>query len=102
MAPCVTILQISMMSSRKGFFSLAARVGLVVMPSMTPESAPWRISSRFAVSRKNFIFSPLDCFDVLQGLKPLVRIQADIAAKTATYKTFVRLGSAYSAEETTG
>jgi hypothetical protein len=31
-------------------------VGLVVMPSMTPEAAPWRISSRFAVSRKNFIF----------------------------------------------
>jgi hypothetical protein len=31
----------------------------VVMPSITPEAAPWRISSRLAVSRKNFIFSPV-------------------------------------------
>ena len=37
MAPFFTMSQISRMSSRKGFFSLAARVGLVVTPSRMPK-----------------------------------------------------------------
>src|SRR4029077_6428561 len=55
-SPFFTMLQISMMCSRKGRLSLAISVGLVVMPSITPSETPWRISSRFAVSRKNFMF----------------------------------------------
>src|SRR5882762_2907032 len=54
--PSFTILQISKMCSRKGRFSLAIRVGLVVTPSITPSATPCRISSKFAVSRKNFMF----------------------------------------------
>src|SRR5580700_4589381 len=54
--PSFKILAISRMCSRKGRFSLATSVGLVVTPSITPSDIPCWISSRFAVSRKNFIF----------------------------------------------
>src|SRR5579863_9879486 len=54
--PSFRILAISRMCSRKGRFSLATSVGLVVTPSITPSDIPCRISSRFAVSRKNFMF----------------------------------------------
>src|SRR6266851_313429 len=59
--PSFKILAISRMCSRKGRFSLAISVGLVVTPSITPRDIPWRISSRFAVSRKNFMLvAPFD------------------------------------------
>src|SRR6202521_1213890 len=54
--PSFKILAISTMCSRKGRFSLATSVGLVVTPSIPPSDIPCRISSRFAVSRKNFMF----------------------------------------------
>src|SRR5512135_2416211 len=54
--PSFKILAISRMCSRKVRFSLAISVGLVVTPSITPRDIPCRISSRFAVSRKNFMF----------------------------------------------
>src|SRR3954451_22788486 len=52
-----TMSQIAAICSRIGLPSFAIRVGLVVTPSTMPHSAPFRISSRFAVSRKNFIWS---------------------------------------------
>jgi len=41
------------------FSLLAISEGLVVTPSTIPQAAPFRNSSRFAVSRKNFIFVSL-------------------------------------------
>src|SRR4029450_3464100 len=56
-----TIEQISSTSGRNGRFSLAASDGLVVTPSTTPSALPSRLSFTFAVSRKIFIGSSLDC-----------------------------------------
>ena len=51
-----TILQISAMCCLKSTFpSLETRVGFVVTPSHSPSAAACRISSRLAVSKKNFI-----------------------------------------------
>src|SRR2546425_12140838 len=47
--------QISRTCSRNGRFSFATSEGFVVTPSSTPRDVPWRISSRFAVSRKIFM-----------------------------------------------
>ena len=52
-----TIRQISAMSSSNFRFSFEQREGLVVTPSTIPQLASSRISSRFAVSRKNFMSS---------------------------------------------
>ena len=57
-----TILQISAMCCLKSTLpSFEIRVGLVVTPSARPRAAALRISSRFAVSRKNFIRPPTNC-----------------------------------------
>ena len=50
-----TIEQISPATSSKGRPSFEIRDGLVVTPSSTPRATASRISSTFAVSRKNFI-----------------------------------------------
>ena len=49
------VLQISTRISSGSPFSLASRLGLVVMPSTTPSVAASRISARLAVSRKIFM-----------------------------------------------
>ena len=54
-----TMSQMRRTCSSIGRPSLAMRDGLVVTPSRIPQLAPFLISSRFAVSRKNFTCSAL-------------------------------------------
>src|SRR6185312_6775984 len=62
--------QMAAICSLIGFPSLAISEGLVVTPSTIPHFAPARSSSRFAVSRKNFI-----CLLVYRGTRELPREQ---------------------------